>query len=140
MEFICRELAEIEEEKRAEELSDNFDNFDNLDNLDNFDEALQISPAPTSNDKIPLAGNSFHHSVGNANAASRKNGEAEKPRAKEREALNGRNKLGTVFSERIIVSPVPYIATTRESFSTLRRTPIQDVGEDRNTSLSGTYI
>ena len=35
-----------------------------------------------------------------------------------------RNKLGTVFNEKIVVSPVPFIVSTRESFTTLRTTPI----------------
>lgn len=35
-----------------------------------------------------------------------------------------RNKLGTVFNEKIVVSPVPFVVSTRESFTTLRTTPI----------------
>ncbi|XP_017889393.1 uncharacterized protein LOC108630556 isoform X2 [Ceratina calcarata] len=36
-----------------------------------------------------------------------------------------RNKLGTVFNEKIVVSPVPYVLSTRESFTTVRTTPIK---------------
>ncbi|XP_017762392.1 PREDICTED: uncharacterized protein LOC108552390 [Eufriesea mexicana] len=36
-----------------------------------------------------------------------------------------RNKLGTVFNEKIVVSPVPYVLSTRESFSTVKTTPIK---------------
>ncbi|KAL0101259.1 hypothetical protein PUN28_018805 [Cardiocondyla obscurior] len=42
----------------------------------------------------------------------------------------GRNKLGTIFNERIIVSPVPFTVSTRESFSTLKRIPIKFVNEN----------
>ncbi|KAG7198910.1 hypothetical protein KM043_015728 [Ampulex compressa] len=37
----------------------------------------------------------------------------------------GRNKLGTVFNEKIVVSPVPFVLSTRESFSTLKTMPIK---------------
>ncbi|XP_053974756.1 uncharacterized protein LOC128874246 [Hylaeus volcanicus] len=40
-----------------------------------------------------------------------------------------RNKLGTVFNEKIVVSPVPYILSTRESFSTIKTTPIKFMGQ-----------
>ncbi|XP_063974312.1 uncharacterized protein LOC135160993 isoform X2 [Diachasmimorpha longicaudata] len=40
----------------------------------------------------------------------------------------GRNKLGTVFNKKIVVSPVPFAVTTRESFCTLRTTPIKYAG------------
>ena len=106
--YICKELAEIEAEKRAEaELSDNFDEF------------LKIAPAPTTTGKNPLASNNFYYNVESVDSPARK----EKERTVERQT--GRNKLGTVFSERVIVSPVPYVVTTRESFCTLRKTPIQ---------------
>ncbi|XP_032667685.1 uncharacterized protein LOC116842493 isoform X2 [Odontomachus brunneus] len=42
----------------------------------------------------------------------------------------GRNKLGTVFNERIVVTPVPFAVSTRESFSTLKNTPIRFMGEN----------
>ncbi|XP_076645170.1 uncharacterized protein LOC143354758 isoform X2 [Halictus rubicundus] len=45
-----------------------------------------------------------------------------------------RNKLGTVFNEKIVVSPVPYILSTRESFSTIKTTPIKFMGESLNVS------
>ncbi|XP_076246364.1 uncharacterized protein LOC143186557 isoform X2 [Calliopsis andreniformis] len=46
----------------------------------------------------------------------------------------GRNKLGTVFNEKIVVSPVPYILSTRESFSTVKTTPIKYMGQSLNVS------
>ncbi|XP_023288613.1 uncharacterized protein LOC105704371 [Orussus abietinus] len=46
----------------------------------------------------------------------------------------GRNKLGTVFNERIIVSPVPFVVSTRESFSTLKTMPIQFMGQSADVS------
>lgn len=42
----------------------------------------------------------------------------------------GRNKLGTIFNERIVVSPVPFAVSTRESFSTLNTIPIRFMNED----------
>ncbi|KZC14301.1 hypothetical protein WN55_06828, partial [Dufourea novaeangliae] len=45
-----------------------------------------------------------------------------------------RNKLGTVFNEKIVVSPVPYILSTRESFSTIKTTPIKFMGQSLNIS------
>ncbi|XP_076384892.1 LOW QUALITY PROTEIN: uncharacterized protein LOC117218282 [Megalopta genalis] len=45
-----------------------------------------------------------------------------------------RNKRGTVFNEKIVVSPVPYILSTRESFSTIKTTPIKFMGEPLNVS------
>ncbi|XP_076623108.1 uncharacterized protein LOC143342773 isoform X2 [Colletes latitarsis] len=46
----------------------------------------------------------------------------------------GRNKLGTVFNEKIVVSPVPYILSTRESFSTIKTTPIKFMGQTLDVS------
>ncbi|XP_012541365.1 uncharacterized protein LOC105839526 [Monomorium pharaonis] len=46
----------------------------------------------------------------------------------------GRNKLGTIFNERIIVSPVPFRMSTRESFSTLRTVPIKFMNENLEIS------
>ena len=46
----------------------------------------------------------------------------------------GRNKLGTVFNEKVVVSPVPFIRSTRESFCTLKTAPIQILGQQTNTS------
>lgn len=61
-----------------------------------------------------------------------------------------RNKLGTVFNEKIVVSPVPYVLSTKESFSTLRTTPIKVIaqpfdvstfqGSARNISSFGNYM
>ncbi|XP_076226117.1 uncharacterized protein LOC116426671 isoform X2 [Nomia melanderi] len=45
-----------------------------------------------------------------------------------------RNKLGTVFNEKIVVSPVPYILSTRESFSTIKTTPIKFMEQPLNVS------
>ncbi|EZA58639.1 hypothetical protein X777_14808, partial [Ooceraea biroi] len=42
----------------------------------------------------------------------------------------GRNKLGTVFNEKIIVSPVPFAVSTRESFSTLKTIPVRFMNEN----------
>ncbi|KAL6258362.1 hypothetical protein P5V15_010314 [Pogonomyrmex californicus] len=42
----------------------------------------------------------------------------------------GRNKLGTIFNERIVVSPVPFTVSTRESFSTLKTVPIKFINEN----------
>ncbi|CAD6215694.1 GSCOCG00000507001-RA-CDS [Cotesia congregata] len=44
------------------------------------------------------------------------------------DAKHGRNKLGTVFNNKIVVSPVPFAVTTRESFCTLKTTPIKYAG------------
>lgn len=38
-----------------------------------------------------------------------------------------RNALGTVFTEKVIVSPVPFATTTKESFSTLKSTPLRSM-------------
>lgn len=46
----------------------------------------------------------------------------------------GRNKLGTIFNERIVVSPVPFAISTRESFSTLNTIPIRFMNEDLEIS------
>ncbi|XP_011858229.1 PREDICTED: uncharacterized protein LOC105555798 [Vollenhovia emeryi] len=46
----------------------------------------------------------------------------------------GRNKLGTVFNERIVVSPVPFTVSTRESFSTLKMVPIKFMNENLEIS------
>lgn len=46
----------------------------------------------------------------------------------------GRNKLGTVFNEKIIVSPVPFTVSTRESFCTLKTIPIRFMGENLEIS------
>lgn len=46
----------------------------------------------------------------------------------------GRNKLGTVFNEKVVVSPVPYILSTRESFSTVKTTPIKYMGQTLDVS------
>lgn len=45
-----------------------------------------------------------------------------------------RNKLGTVFNEKIVVSPVPYVLSTRESFSTVRTTPIKFMAQSLEVS------
>ncbi|XP_012140341.1 uncharacterized protein LOC100879262 isoform X2 [Megachile rotundata] len=45
-----------------------------------------------------------------------------------------RNKLGTVFNEKIVVSPVPYVLSTRESFSTVKTTPIKFMAQSLNVS------
>nr|XP_034193416.1 uncharacterized protein LOC117610293 isoform X1 [Osmia lignaria] len=45
-----------------------------------------------------------------------------------------RNKLGTVFNEKIVVSPVPYVLSTRESFSTVKTTPIKFMAQSVNES------
>lgn len=46
----------------------------------------------------------------------------------------GRNKLGTIFNERIVVSPVPFTVSTRESFSTVKTIPIKFINEDLEIS------
>jgi len=46
----------------------------------------------------------------------------------------GRNKLGTIFNERIVVSPVPFTVSTRESFSTLKTIPIKFMNENLEMS------
>ncbi|XP_050457459.1 uncharacterized protein LOC126854588 [Cataglyphis hispanica] len=46
----------------------------------------------------------------------------------------GRNKLGTIFNERVVVSPVPFAVSTRESFSTLNTIPIRFMNEDLEIS------
>ncbi|XP_076669776.1 uncharacterized protein LOC143369565 isoform X1 [Andrena cerasifolii] len=52
----------------------------------------------------------------------------------------GRNKLGTVFNEKIVVSPVPYILSTKESFSTVKTTPIKYMGQPLSVStFQGKY-
>ncbi|CAL7936115.1 unnamed protein product [Xylocopa violacea] len=45
-----------------------------------------------------------------------------------------RNKLGTVFKEKIVVSSVPYVLSTRESFSTIKTTPIQFMAQSLQVS------
>lgn len=42
---------------------------------------------------------------------------------------SARNKRGTIFNERMIVSPVPYVVSTRESFCTLKTTSVRFMGE-----------
>ncbi|XP_011303187.1 uncharacterized protein [Fopius arisanus] len=51
----------------------------------------------------------------------------------------GRNKLGTVFNKKIVVSPVPFAVTTRESFCTLRTTPIKYAGHLLELTPHGFY-
>lgn len=52
----------------------------------------------------------------------------------------GRNKLGTIFNERIVVSPVPFAVSTRESFSTLNTIPIRFINEDFEiSSFQGSF-
>ncbi|XP_018402549.1 PREDICTED: uncharacterized protein LOC108779601 [Cyphomyrmex costatus] len=46
----------------------------------------------------------------------------------------GRNKLGTIFNERIVVSPVPFTVSTRESFSTVKTIPIKFMNVDLEIS------
>ncbi|XP_050476282.1 uncharacterized protein LOC126866565 [Bombus huntii] len=45
-----------------------------------------------------------------------------------------RNKLGTVFNEKVVVSPVPYVLSTRESFSTVKTTPIKFMAQSLEVS------
>ncbi|XP_012165481.1 uncharacterized protein LOC100643042 isoform X2 [Bombus terrestris] len=45
-----------------------------------------------------------------------------------------RNKLGTVFNEKVVVSPVPYVLSTRESFSTVKTTPIKFMAQSLENS------
>ncbi|KAK9299246.1 hypothetical protein QLX08_007689 [Tetragonisca angustula] len=45
-----------------------------------------------------------------------------------------RNKLGTVFNEKIVVSPVPYALSTRESFSTIKTTPVKFIAQSLEVS------
>ncbi|XP_015188457.1 PREDICTED: uncharacterized protein LOC107072775 isoform X2 [Polistes dominula] len=58
----------------------------------------------------------------------------------ERERLytpqQNRNKLGTVFNEKIVVSPVPFAVSTRESFSTLKTIPIRFMEQALEISTS----
>ncbi|KAL2725601.1 hypothetical protein V1478_008274 [Vespula squamosa] len=51
-------------------------------------------------------------------------------------AQQSRNKLGTVFNEKIVVSPVPFAVSTRESFSTLKTIPIRFMGQALEISTS----
>lgn len=124
VEFICNELAEIQAEKEAEEMSDGFSDI------------LKITPAPTCPGTNPLASNNLYHNIETTDTDSPAKSDNKRPKEWERETERsppqhvGRNKLGTVFNERIIVSPVPFVATTRESFTTIRRTPIQFMGEN----------
>lgn len=46
----------------------------------------------------------------------------------------GRNKLGTVFNKRIVVNPVPFAVSTRESFSTLKTAPVRFMSENLKIS------
>ncbi|XP_034940594.1 altered inheritance of mitochondria protein 44-like [Chelonus insularis] len=46
----------------------------------------------------------------------------------EKTPQHGRNKLGTVFNKKVVVSPVPFAVSTRESFCTLQTTPIRYAG------------
>lgn len=130
VEFICKELAEIEAEREAEDrLSDNFDEF------------LKITPAPTCTGKNPLNSNNFYYKIDSVDVSASKDKDT-RNKDRERELQSGRNKLGMVFNERVIVSPVPFVVTARESFSTLRTTPIQFFKEDHRVPCngrSGTY-
>ncbi|XP_076763824.1 uncharacterized protein LOC143431155 [Xylocopa sonorina] len=49
---------------------------------------------------------------------------------------SGRNKLGTVFKEKIVVSSVPYVLSTKESFSTIKTTPIQFMAQSYSLEVS----
>lgn len=111
-------MAEIEAEKIAEEQDDDLNK--------NFDECLKIAPAPTTIGKNPLVSNNFYYNVDNLATRPSENKEKDKEKDSSR---TRRHKLGTVFNERIIVSPVPFVATTRESFSTLCKTPILHADE-----------
>lgn len=48
-----------------------------------------------------------------------------------------RNKLGTVFNEKIVVSPVPFAVSTRESFSTLKTIPIRFMSQTLQIPTQG---
>ncbi|CAB0044906.1 unnamed protein product [Trichogramma brassicae] len=130
VDFVCKELAEIEEEKRLEAQEEAARCAQEL------DEFLTITPAPKSSDKVPLVGNNYHYSATERTTSTTtklpltSNGSPPPP-------SSSRNKLGTVFNEKIIVSPVPYVATTRQSFSTLRRTPIQFLAAEQQDYYCG---
>ncbi|XP_014229669.2 uncharacterized protein LOC106654365 [Trichogramma pretiosum] len=133
VDFVCKELAEIEEEKRLEAQEEAARCAQEL------DEFLTISPAPKSSDKVPLVGNNYHYSAAERTTSSTTklpptNGSPPPPPS------SSRNKLGTVFNEKIIVSPVPYVATTRQSFSTLRRTPIQFLAAEQQDYYCGSNL
>lgn len=118
VEFICKELTEIEAEKQAEveeeDLSGKFDDF------------LKIAPAPTVTGKNPLISNNFYYNIDNTGSLSpTKEESTNKESEKSKDFLQGRrNKQGMIFNERVIVSPVPFVLSTKESFSTLTQTPI----------------
>ncbi|KAJ8670687.1 hypothetical protein QAD02_001946 [Eretmocerus hayati] len=126
VEFISKELAEIAAEKEAEDLSDNLDEF------------LKITPAPTEAGKNPIVSNRLYFNIESADSPTKPDIKANGD--DEREDQIRRNKMGTIFNERIIVSPVPFIITTRESFSTLKQTPIQYLGDsfNREDVITGT--
>ncbi|XP_015588361.1 uncharacterized protein LOC107264531 isoform X2 [Cephus cinctus] len=136
MEFLCRQLSLDEQES------------DLLSN--ELDMVLRITPAPTYSGKNPrsrvsaksriddeenkvlLEERMFLASGGSLISARRQNVSRDANEENfliERERLYtpqlSRNKLGTVFNEKIVVSPVPFVVTTRESFSTLKTIPIR---------------
>ncbi|XP_011505477.1 PREDICTED: uncharacterized protein LOC105368210 [Ceratosolen solmsi marchali] len=126
IDFICKEISEIQMTKKV-------DNFN-----DNYHEFLKIVPAPIYTKKNPLVKNYFYHNNERTNTLAKgkrqKKKEVEKPNYQDTQIR--RNRLGTVFNEKIIVSPVPFISTTKKSFSTLSNAPVHFVIENQNFSNS----
>lgn len=106
VDYVCSEIAEIEE-TNLELIESKLQN--------DLTDCLKISPAPVSNVK-----NSLEISGGRFSDSNTKNLEKED----EENLPSTRHKLGTVFNEKILVSSVPYVYSTKESFSTVLRTPI----------------
>ncbi|XP_043277580.1 uncharacterized protein [Venturia canescens] len=132
LEHVCNELV-----KQSDENKDSLD--------ENLDEVLRIIPAPTYSGRKWTNGrkkrnnpDSRKSSANGNNASLKKSVEPTDVVSTEKNRLEtdnlhvdetdvppvARNKLGTVFNEKIVVSPVPFVVSSRESFTTLRTTPI----------------
>lgn len=132
LEHVCSELVKQSDENR-----------DSLGK--ELDEVLRITPAPTysgrkwTNGKKKRDNPASRRSSANGNHFGLDKSfesadilSTEKHRVETDNLQNNetdvppvaRNKLGTVFNEKIVVSPVPFVLSSRESFTTLRTTPI----------------
>lgn len=122
-----------------------------------LEELLTITPAPTNNFRSTLSSHrQIHHQKSDSDRASAKpeteTKDSETSFWNRRTAISARypteetgdeppnapqisrNKAGTIFNEKIVVSPVPFVRTMRESFCTLETAPIQILGQSTSTT------
>jgi hypothetical protein len=106
---------------------------------DYFDDFLNTVSVPVYLKKNSLINNNFYYNFEESNAVVKNEyikSKKEQDKLKYQKLQLKRNKLGSIFNDKIIVSPVPFISTTRKSFSTLRNTSIHFLTENHNISDS----